>query len=147
MRNGRSAVAARRIVLFGGLLALSILAVGKKCWKGLHHARRQIGRGDAVREAQRLRQPASTVEQPLGLLCHIPFLEVVQELGGMVTLGLADRFENAGLGDTAEVVVDRRPPARRYHVEADRASEPVRLGKALLDAMHRNARATISVTL
>jgi hypothetical protein len=55
-----------------------------------------------------------TVEQPFGILGHLPFLEVVQELGGMVALGLADRFENARLGDAAEVVVDRRPPARRY---------------------------------
>jgi hypothetical protein len=65
----------------------------------------------------------------------------------MVALGLAHRFEDAGLGDAPEVVVDRRPPARRYHVEADRTREPVRLGKALLDAMHRNARATIAVAL
>src|SRR5262249_41769609 len=37
------------------------------------------------------------------ILGHLPFLEVVQELGGMVALGLADRFENARLGDAAEV--------------------------------------------
>ena len=34
-----------------------------------------------------------------------------------------------------------------YYQSEDRASEPVRLGKALLDAMHRDARATIAVTL
>src|SRR5262245_57953925 len=116
---------------------MNVLAIVKKCWERLYHSRRQIGRGRTVRKAQRLRQPAGTVEQPLGLLRHLAFLEMVQELGGMVALGLPDRFENAGLGDTAEVVVDRRPPARRYHVEAYRASKPVCLGKALLDAMHR----------
>ena len=66
----------------------------------------RIGRRRTVRETQRLRQPAGTVEQPLGFLRHLALLEVVQELGGMVALGLPHRFENAGLGDAAEVVVD-----------------------------------------
>jgi hypothetical protein len=126
---------------------LSVHAVCQECWKGLNHARRQIGRRCAVCETQRRRQPAGTVEQPLCFLRHLPFLEVVKELGGMFALGFPHCFENAGLCDAPEVVVDRRPPTRRDHVEADRTREPVRLGKALPDAMHRSAQAAITVAL
>ena len=65
-----------------------------------------------VDETQRLRQPAGAIEQTLGLLGHVAFLQMVDELRRRLALGLAHRLENARLGDTAEIVVDGRPPAR-----------------------------------
>ena len=101
----------------------------------------------SVRRAQRLGQPARAVEQPFGLLRHVGLLQVVDELRRLLALRLAHRFEDAGLGDAAEIVVDRRPPAGFHHVEPDRLREPVGLDEAALDAMDGDARAAIAVAL
>jgi hypothetical protein len=44
-----------------------------------------------------------------------------------LALGLADRFEDAALGDAAKIVVDRRPPAGFHHVEIDGARQTIGL--------------------
>jgi len=45
---------------------------------GFQRARRQIGRECIVRETQRLGQLADTVEQPLGLLRQLAFLQFTE---------------------------------------------------------------------
>src|SRR5260370_10624536 len=72
---------------------------------------------------------------------------MVDELGGLLALGLAHCFENAGLGDTAEIVVDRGSPAGLDHVETDDAGEPVGLDDTVLDTLHRDARTAIAIAL
>ena len=42
---------------------------------------------------------------------------------------LAHRLDNAGLGHAAEIVVDRRRPAGRHHVEADGLRDAVGVGE------------------
>lgn len=57
----------------------------------------------------------------------------------------ANGFEDARLGDTAEIVADGRPPARRHHVEAGLASEPVCLRQSHVEAMAADARTGMRV--
>jgi hypothetical protein len=63
------------------------------------------------------------------------FLEVVDELHGALALGLTNRFEDPSLGDTAEIVVDRRSPANLRHVEIHRPRQAIGLIEAPLQAM------------
>src|SRR5579883_2996661 len=72
---------------------------------------------------------------------------MIDELRGLLTLGLAHRLEDAGLGDPAEIIIDRRPPSGFDHVQSDSAREPVGLNEPALDAMDGDARATIAVAL
>ena len=72
---------------------------------------------------------------------------MVDELRGLLALRLAHRLEDAGLGDAAEIVVDRRPPAGLDHVEPDRAREAIGLDETALHAVNRDARAAIAVAL
>jgi hypothetical protein len=60
---------------------------------------------------------------------------MIDELRGLLALGLPRGFEDAGLGDSAKVVVDRGPPADLDHVETDGAGEPVGLGGTALDTV------------
>ena len=73
--------------------------------------------GIDLHETERLGQPARAVEQPPGLSGHVAFLEVVDEPAPLLALGLAHRFENAGLGDAAEIVTDGRLLTGSHHVE------------------------------
>ena len=72
---------------------------------------------------------------------------MVDELRRLLALRLAHRLEDAGLGHTAEIIVDRRPPSGFDHVESDSAREPVGLNEPALDAMDGHARAAIAVAL
>ncbi len=74
-------------------------------------------RQGAARRAQRLRQPSRPGQQRLGLLGHLALLEMVDQLRRVLALGLPHRLQDARLGDSAEIGVDRRRPARRRHVE------------------------------
>src|SRR3546814_9621600 len=94
-----------------------------------------------------LGQPARAVEQTFGLLCHVCFLEVIDELRRLLALRLPHRFEDAGLGDAAEIIVDRRPPSGFHYVEPDGLRETVGLDEPALDAMDGNARPAIAITL
>src|SRR5688572_10489899 len=86
-------------------------------------------------DAQRLGQPAGIREQALGLPGHVGLLEMVDQLRRHLALALAHGLENAGLGDAAEIVVGRRPPAVFDEVEPDCGRESVGLGDALLDTV------------
>src|SRR6185437_6404637 len=72
---------------------------------------------------------------------------VVDELRGLFALRLAHRLEDAGLGDTAEIVVDGRPPAGLEHVEPNRARKTIGLDETALDAVNRDAWAAVAVAL
>src|SRR5882724_12270763 len=98
-------------------------------------------------EPQWLREPTRILEQALGLLGHFALLEVVDELHGALALRLANRFEDPRLGDAAEVVVDRRPPANLRHVEIDRPRQPIRLIEATLQAMGGHAGSAMAIDL
>src|SRR3546814_11999244 len=76
-------------------------------------------------------------EQALGLLRHVRLLEVVDELGRGFALGLAHGFEDACLGDAAEIVVDGRRPTGRGHVETDGSGNPSRMDDAARVAVPR----------
>ena len=71
-------------------------------------------------------QPASRRSASLAMS---GFLRWSMSCDRCFALGLAHRFEDARLGHPAEIVVDRRRPTRRRHVETDRASELVRHGR------------------
>src|SRR5262245_55892913 len=79
--------------------------------------------------SQRVGQPARAAEEPLGLRGHVA------------------PPEDARLGDTAEVVADRRSPTGLNHVEADGVGETVSLRDALLYTMRRDAWTTVAVAL
>ena len=72
---------------------------------------------------------------------------MVDKLGGPLALGFAHGFKNARLGHSAQIGVDRRLPARRHHVEAGRAGQHVRVDQTLAQAMSRDARAAVAVSL
>src|ERR1700716_3348568 len=54
-----------------------------------------------------------------------PFLEVVDQPRRLLALGLVHGFENAGLGDATEIVVDGRLPTGYHHVESDGTSQDI----------------------
>jgi hypothetical protein len=84
---------------------------------------RSVSASLRCQEPQRLGQPAGAGQQPLGLLGHVALLQMVDELRGLLALGLAHGFENARLGDAAEIVVDgRRQPASTMSSPTARAS-------------------------
>jgi hypothetical protein len=59
---------------------------------------------------------------------------MIDELRGGFALGFAHRFENARLRDSAEIILDRRPPPGFDHIEANRLRQPIGLGDAMLNA-------------
>ena len=63
----------------------------------------------------------------------------------MLALCLAHRFENARLGDPAEIVVDGRLPAHCCHVESDGASKNVGVVEPSADAMRGDAALIVAV--
>jgi len=65
----------------------------------------------------RLGQPAGAIKKTLGLLGHFGFLQVVDQLRRRLALCVPNRRKNAGLGDTAEIVVHRWTPPGLDHVE------------------------------
>src|SRR5581483_10217820 len=107
---------------------------------------RRVG-GFGLLRAQRFGEPAGALEQPFGFLRHLCLLQMIDELRRRLALGLAHRLEDAGLGHTAEIIIDRRPPSGFDHVQSDGAREPVALYEPALDAMDGDARATIAVAL
>ena len=112
-------------------LARLPLVVGEELRQCFFDVRRRRHFG----EPQWLGEPTGVLEQTLGFLGHLAFLEVVDELHGALALGLTNRFEDPALGDAAEIVVDRRSPANLRHVEIDRPRQAIRLIEATLQAM------------
>src|SRR5215472_10679412 len=55
---------------------------------------------------------------------------MIDELRGRFALRLPHRFEDARLRNTAEIVVDSRPPTGGRHVEVDGARHRVGMSKA-----------------
>ena len=96
--------------------------------------------GIDLHETERLGQPVRTIEQPLGLSGHVAFLEVVDELHRLIALGFAHRFENAGLGDATEIVVNGRLP-----VESDGTSKDIGLSEPLADTLRGDTALIIAV--
>src|SRR6516162_7579376 len=60
---------------------------------------------------------------------------MVDELSRRLALCFPNRLEDAGFGDTAEIVVDRGLPAGLDHVEPDGAGQNIGLVEPSLDAM------------
>jgi len=103
-------------MLFGGIQlsrplfvgrGLPLLVIGEEFRQRFCLLLRRLCFNDG--QAQRLRQPTGAVEKTLGLFGHIALLQMVDELSRRLALCLANRLENAGFGDTAEIVV---PTAR-----------------------------------
>ena len=86
------------------------------------------GDGVDLGQAQGFGQPEAVGEKAFGLARHVALLQVVDQLRFLLAAAFAHGFENAGLGDAAEIVVDRRRPAGRDHVEADVAGDDVAMG-------------------
>ena len=60
---------------------------------------------------------------------------MADELGGALARTFANGFEDAGLGDAAEIVIDRGPPtAVHHHVEAGGAGDAIGTGEATIKA-------------
>ena len=93
------------------------------------------GRKGLTRRAQRLGQPARSDQEVFGGLRHLRLLERADALRRRVALGFTERFHDAALGDAAEIVLDRRPPADRRHVESDRLGQMIRVGDRLRAAI------------
>ena len=98
-----------------------------------------------AREAQRLRQPARLGQQAFGLLGHVALLHVVDELRGALAGAFPNSFEDARLGDAAEVIADRRPPSDFSHVETRRPRQPVGLRESDLQPVLADAGAVVGV--
>src|SRR5579872_2808012 len=79
--------------------------------------------------AQRLRKPTRAGEQFLRPLRHLGLLQVLEKLGRSFALGFADRFDDASLRHTAEIVINSWRPARSHNVEANGFGDAVGVGK------------------
>ncbi len=128
-------VIARGVITCGGIFCgLIVLIAGEEVRQRLGVLAGCNGRVVEGSAAQRLGQPARAFEQPFGLLGHVAFLEVIDQPDRILAPRLTHRFEDARLGDPAEVILGRRSPARLDHIEANGLREPVRLPDAVLDA-------------
>src|SRR3546814_4397702 len=63
---------------------------------------------------------------------------MVDQTCRLVVLGFGDRHQDARLGDPAEIILDRRLPARRDHIETDRTRQHMAVREPPLDAMRRH---------
>src|SRR6516164_11834458 len=70
---------------------------------------------------------------------------MVDELSRRLTFCLPNRVENARLGDTAEIVVDRRLPAGLDHVEPDGTGQHIGLLQPGSDAMGGDTALIVAV--
>ena len=64
---------------------------------------------------------------------------MLDELDGVLALRLAHGIEDVGLGDAAEVVVGRRRPACKRHVERERGGEAVGMAQGFASRLVRLA--------
>ena len=96
--------------------------------------RRRRPPGPRLGEAQRSGSQPLSASSRSGFLRHVALLQMVDELRGLFARALAHGFEDARLGDAAEIVVDRWRPADLHHVEPDRAGQPVGLSETALQA-------------
>src|SRR3546814_5016951 len=80
-------------------------------------------------------QPVRIGQQPFGLAGHVALLQMVDQTCRLVVLGFGDRHQDARLGDPAEIILDRRLPARRDHIETDRTRQHMAVRDPPLDAM------------
>ena len=94
--------------------------VGEEGWQRLvaFAVRRRLVLLD---QAQRFGQPAAIGEQTFGLLRHVAFLQMVDELSGAFARTFAHRGEDARLRYAAEIVLNGRAETHLHHVEARRA--------------------------
>jgi hypothetical protein len=74
-----------------------------------------------------------------------PFLEVVDQPRRLLALGLVHGFENAGLGDATEIVVDGRLPTGCHHVESDGTSQDIGLAEPLANTMRGDAALVVAI--
>ena len=93
-----------------------------------------------IGRAQRLRDPARARQQPLGFPRHVGLLEMVDQLHRRFALGFPHRFEDARLRHPAEIILDRRRPAGRRHVEVHRAGQRIGMVDAPRTAVPRFVR-------
>ena len=141
-RNRRSFGSDVGLLLFG-IGSGFVLSGGQEFGQGLSFTFRVLPRD--IHDTKRFGQPARTVKQPLGLAGHIGFLEVVDKLNGLLALCLAHRIENAGLGDSAEIVVDGRFPACCHHVESDGTSQDIGLVEPAANTMRGDVTLIIAI--
>jgi hypothetical protein len=64
---------------------------------------------------------------------------MVDQLGRRLAFRFSNGFQNAGLGDAAEIVVDRWSPTGLDQVESDGIRQNVGLIKTRADTVGRNA--------
>lgn len=88
-------------------------------------------RGSRRPGAAALQGAIAAFQQPGGLTRHVGLLEVIDELRRLFAFRLAGGLQDMRLRDTAEIVVDRRRPARFDHAEADRSGKLLRMGDFL----------------
>ena len=74
---------------------------------------------------QRFRQPATAIEQTFGLLRHVALLQMVDQPNHLLAPGFTHRFEDARLGDPAQVVGSSGLPTCLCHIEADGAGDMI----------------------
>jgi hypothetical protein len=74
------------------------------------------------------------------------FFKMVDELGrALLTGALADGCKNAGLGDAAEIVLDRGSEADVHHIEAGGAGQSIGLCHTPVETRLRHAAAAVGV--
>src|SRR5579859_1545389 len=145
-KNAGRPESSRAVVLFRSLTLwpivvgsdIPLLVVGEEFGQRARFTLLLRRRRREIDEAERLRQPAGAIEETLGLLGHVGLLQMVDQLRRGLAFGLPNSLKNTGLGDTAEIVVDRRSPAGLDHVESDGARQHVGLIKTRADTMGRD---------
>ena len=136
----------RDVISFGGLdlwpivvgCDFPLLVIGEEFGQRARFTLLLRRRRRDVDEAQRLRQPAGTIEKALGLLGHIGLLQMVDQLRRRLAFRFSNGLQNTGLGDPAEIVVDRWSPPGLDHVESDGTRQHVGLIKSRADAVGRD---------
>ena len=130
------------LIIGVGLLVIAVEEVRQRL---VALARVRLGAfGIGAGIAQRFGQPARLGEETFGFGRHVALLQMCDELGGALAGAFTHRFEDAGLGDAAEIVGDGRPPPGFGHVEPDRQRQAIGFGDALFDTMRRDT-ATVAI--
>jgi hypothetical protein len=135
-----------RVLTFVGI-GRFLLVAEEEFGKRLGWRVETIGRRRDRRQAQRLGELAGTLEQALGFLRHLRLLEMVDKLSRGFAPCLANRIEDAALGDAAEVIVHCRTPAGFHHIQTNRTGEAISLVEAALQPMGGNAGPAIAIGL
>src|SRR3979490_2063430 len=126
-----------RLIFVG--LGLDLVVISEEIGQSVRFAGRRMAGGAGLGEPKWLGEPACPLQEAFGLARHVTLLEMVDELRRRLALGLAHRFENTGLGDPTEIIVDARRPTCRDPVEADRTRQDIGLVEPAADAMRGDA--------